>query len=171
MSRAPARARRSVEAEILCGAIGVGSLSGSAIRFFRPLGSFLSWAREEAGGRVVYDVGAGTGHVSLALSAEGVRVLAIDLGPSPASVWQTVSADGGAFAYRPGSVVMLCRPCHGSFPERVVSRAVERGASVWYVGLERNVADDLDVSRFEVKLFGAGEDGENVWVMEAKGER
>jgi hypothetical protein len=79
------------------------------------------------------------------------------------------AADGGAYKYTAGSVVMLCRPCHGDFPGDVIRRAVECGASeIWYVGLAKNVANDLygHRSRFKCALRGAGEDGEDVYVME-----
>lgn len=158
--------RRDLQKEIIADAIRMGLMpAGTSVRFFRPTQAFVAWAAKAAGARLVYDVGAGTGHVSATLSAAGVKVVAVDLSPSEASVWQTVSADGGALSYRRGSVVMLCRPCHGDFPGRVVRCAVESGAEVWYVGLDRNVEDDVDVELFSVQLCGAGEDGEKVWVM------
>lgn len=137
-------------------------------RFFMPSEAFLAWAREAARGRDVYDVGAGAGHVALALAQCGVRVHALDLGrPSPL-LMPTIVADGGQYTYPRGAVVMLARPCHGAFVSRVLARARATGASVWYVGFEKNLAEDLgdELGQFHKALDGAGTAGEAVWIRE-----
>lgn len=143
-------------------------LGPQASRFFEPTEAFLAWAAENAGDRGVTDVGAGQGHVADALVRRGVKSLAIDLRGSDGELPLVVPADGTAFRYPPGSVAMICRPCHGEFPSLVVRRAVECGVhAVWYVGLPKNVAADLYGfrSRFKVALTKAGKQGEKVYAM------
>ena len=141
--------------------------AGSGTRFFRPTATFLAWAARTAAGRTVYDVGAGAGHVAAALAVRGVRVVALDIMPSEEPVHPILRADAGTFPYERGSVVMLCRPCHGDFPWRTIAQAARCGAAVWYVGLDKNVKVDLPrPAEFVMVMAGAGESGECVWSME-----
>jgi hypothetical protein len=55
------------------------SLPPIACRFFSPSDEFVRWAVERAGESIVYDVGAGEGHVTAMLAASGVKALALDL--------------------------------------------------------------------------------------------
>lgn len=54
------------------------------------------------------------------------------------------------------------------FAEQVIERAIERKAStVLYVGLHRNVADDLGdyLPRFKEVAKNVGNDNESIWRM------
>jgi SAM-dependent methyltransferase len=121
--------------------------------------------------RLIYDVGAGVGHVAKALWAAGLSVVAIDLNRRARQEYAMLEDDGLTFGYLPGSIVMLCRPCHGpsAFTEGVVDRAVNCGASnVLYVGKPKNVTDDLGKfrRRFRVVLRNAGKEGESVYLWQ-----
>ena len=141
-----------------------GIYPASVLQFFKPKDRFLKWMRKEYAGQRVYDVGAGTGHVSETLRRVGVNAIPMDLGfgDNP----EVFLADGTSFPYEPDSVVMLCRPCHGGFPLLTIMQAQRRGvATILYVGLERNRLIDLDVEarKFKRVLTDVGDEGENVW--------
>lgn len=136
-------------------------------KFFNPTVRFLRWMKRQYPSAVIYDVGSGLGHVAQALFERGLKVLALDLHfRESREEYPVVIVDGESYEYESGSVVMLCRPCHGQFSEEVISQAVRCNAAVvLYVGLDRNVDDDLGVFReqFTKTLSQAGEDGETVW--------
>ncbi|HEX7313322.1 MAG TPA: class I SAM-dependent methyltransferase [Pyrinomonadaceae bacterium] len=139
-----------------------------AVIFFRPKPKFVEWMRCTVGAGLVYDVGAGCGQVSRALSDAGLAVKAIDTTLRVRGEFRVHQADGASFPYEEDSTAMLCRPCHGLFTQAVIERAIERGARrVLYVGLPRNVKLDLGsyAGRFRRVLTGAGEDGENVYQL------
>ena len=137
-------------------------------QFFQPAEAFYQWMKEACGSRRVFDVGAGAGHVAKGLSAAGVQAIPLDIHRHQSPAMQVTMADGTAFPYEKGSVVMLCRPCHGAFAQDVIDRAVECGVhSVLYVGLDRNVEDDLFdyYEKFSRESANVGEDGEAIWRM------
>lgn len=143
-----------------------------SIKFFEPTSRFLLWMEKNLNGKLIYDVGAGCGHVAQELSKRRLEVAAIDINHRECGEGFPVEiADGESYEYEPGSVVMICRPCHGSFVAQVVSNAIYCGVSaVLYVGLQKNFADDLGdrLAQFEKVLTGAGLEGEDVlrWKLE-----
>ncbi len=137
------------------------------IRFFEPKPTFLAWAKANLRARVIYDVGAGDGHVARALKNQGLRVCALDLYPHEAAEVEILPVDATRFFYLEESVVMLCRPCHGDFVERVISRALEQNVqTLVYVGLRKNIDRDLGdyAPLFQEVLTNAGKKGEVVLI-------
>lgn len=142
------------------------------LEFFQPLPLFVDWAAARWRDRLIYDVGAGRGHVSRALADAGLDMRALDLYYRQTLAFPVEIADGETEVYHPGSVVMICRPCHGDFTYRVSRRAAVCGAhEVVYVGLERNVESDLGMGlrAFHRVLIRAGKDHESVFVANAGG--
>lgn len=138
------------------------------LKFFEPTEEFLRWVNRNYPTSIIYDVGAGLGHVTKALRDRGCKALAIDLNyRETEGPLQVVIADGESYQYEEGSVVMVCRPCHGQFTEQVIEQSSRCNVTAMlYVGLKRNVQDDLGVyfSKFDMVLSKAGEDGESVWL-------
>lgn len=153
----------------------VGTQQVSSTVFFVPAQEFLVWAKRELFGRLLFDVGCGSGSASRLLRKAGLTTWPLDL-MRPLTGTHHTTADGTTYPYTASSVVVLCRPCHGEFTMEVVRQAVARRVGdVLYVGLEKNVEADLGeyASRFEKMLDGAGEDGEKVWrykLVESKRE-
>ncbi len=145
-----------------------GSLPCST--FFEPTKKFLLWMEKRYPYPIIYDVGAGLGHVTKALQKSGLKALAIDLNyRETEGTLQVVIADGESYRYEQDSIVMICRPCHGQFTEQVIEQAYRCNvAATLYIGLERNVQEDLGVyfPKFNWVLSGAGKDGESVWVTQ-----
>jgi len=133
-------------------------------RWFKPTQAFFDHM-EQFQGRSIYDVGAGQGHVTRALLYLGHQARALDLCYRDGQCVDIMIANGVLYRYPPGSVVLLCRPCHGPFVESVVERARECGCDVLYVGLERNGEGDLGDIRAEVVAEDVGEDGESIWLV------
>ena len=138
------------------------------LKFFEPNSNFLAWMAAKFDGKHIYDVGAGVGHVAKALTERGLRVTAIDINYREDPEFPVMLVNAGACGYEKGSVVMLCRPCHGIFPETVLEQALRcKVGAIVYVGLPKNTASDLGKLRrkFKTGMTHAGENGERVYVM------
>lgn len=117
-------------------------------------------------GGLIYDVGAGSGHVAKRLTEAGAEVTAIDITRRSDSVFPVVLANSVLFDYEPGSCVMFCRPCHGPWVAVTIEHALLCGVTRFiYTGKRENAAYDLGEfeDRFVLRLTGAGEDGEDVY--------
>jgi hypothetical protein len=160
--------------EIFLRSLTMGHVLGS-LRFFQPEASFLDWMSSRYRGQIIYDVGAGAGHVSVRLRDRGLDVRPIDIFRHECPEDAVTIADGTIFAYRPGSVVMLCRPNHGRFVGQVIAQADAcRVREVLYVGLAGNMMTDLGdrAVRAGQVLTGAGKEDECVWRLTMdKGKR
>lgn len=135
--------------------------------FFRPNETFARVLRDVALARLVVDVGAGMGAASKVLAEAGFAVLAIDNNWRRNEVFPIQRADAVLFPYPAGAVVLLARPCHGTFVESVVTRAVAYGAhAVVYVGLPKNRREDLGIHarHFRLAARNVGGDKEWMWV-------
>lgn len=137
--------------------------------FFQPKKEFLTYMKKHFRLRMIYDVGAGKGHVTQALRKAGLKHLRpIDMNPRDAAVVPVLHADATDHPFKSHSLVMLCRPCHGSFVYDTITRAIERKADVMYVGLTKNVKHDLGdyYRKFKKVAKNVGEDGEHVWLYQ-----
>lgn len=144
-----------------------------SIRFFEPKDSFCRFMHERyaSANLIIYDVGAGCGHVSGRLIQEGLRVIPIDINVRTKTEAPVMIGNGVDFPYDKGSIVMICRPCHGPTTEFYIQNAIERRVSeVLYVGKPRNTASDLGryQKRFRRVLTNAGNERESVYLAEIK---
>jgi len=136
-------------------------------RFFEPKPKFARYMKTLK--TPIIDVGAGAGHVTKFLLDAGVQTVGIDMHCHMEPVYPVHMADGADFPYPEGCAVMLCRPCHGAFTQQVIDQAIARKVGmVLYVGLDRNVEDDLDdyFPRFKRVSGDVGEEDESIWRME-----
>lgn len=151
--------------------LGMGKVL-PGLKFFEPTPEFASFMKKAYPKIRIYDVGAGMGHVAHELRERGLKALALDINRRESREnFPVTIADGESYLYLPGSVVMICRPCHGQFCEEVISNAAWcKAAAILYVGLEKNLAGDLGPYRknFKLKLSDAGLEGEGVWVWNVK---
>lgn len=150
-------------------------LGGSlpSVKFFEPNPRFMRWMKRNCSNSIVYDVGAGIGHVAKALTAQNLKVLALDLNYRDFSGddFPILIADGEAHQYQPRSIVMLCRPCHGAFVEEVVAQARRcRVSAILYVGLKKNVEVDLGIywKDFKLRISDVGLEKESIWSWSRK---
>ncbi len=118
------------------------------------------------------DCGAGEGHLTEALVADGLSVIAIDVRPDGDLVLQR-DATGGldgevlgvkAWTWSAGMIPVIARPCHGGFASRVLKAAQAAGCvRALYIGKAENVADDLGEFEGERLTEWCGKDGEDVY--------
>jgi hypothetical protein len=136
-------------------------------RYFHPTPVFVRWMKAKFNGKLIFDVGSGIGHVAKALAQAGLRVTAIDLEPRIESEFHVIKADSTKYVFERGSVLLFCRPCHNGFVERTVAKAIgSRVAAIVYVGLTKNLEDDLGSlhDRFTKRRVGmVGHSDERVW--------
>ena len=118
------------------------------IRFFEPSEKFFECMRSFKSD-IIVDVGAGCGHVSAGLEERGFKVLAIDLFAREETVYPVLTIDAAQFHFPSGCIVLIARPCHGNFIERVVEKALETAKGIFYIGKESNV--DLDLGDLPYK--------------------
>ena len=146
-----------------------------AVKFFEPQPHFVAWMHDTFHSKTVYDVGAVVGHVARMLAGGGnMTVRALDTVARDKQEFPVIKADGWIFPFEAGSVVMLCRPCHGIFPEGVIKNAIRcKAGAILYVGLPKNAKDDLGKWRrhFKVarRLVGLNGESAYVWRMYANG--
>lgn len=142
-------------------------------RFFHPHERFLEWLRDEHSYHRLYDVGAGDGYVvqQIRRHAPNITIVGIDLFRRTHMAGPVELGNGADYPYVVGSIVMLCRPCHGEFVQYTIEQACERGAfKVLYVGKEENLEDDTRdyFPKFKLSLIGAGRDRECVWTYSVR---
>ena len=142
-----------------------------AIKFFEPNKRFVEFMRQryERRNPVIYDVGAGVGHVSKTLARAGLRLVPIDINMRAKTETQVLIGNGVDFPYDKASVVMICRPCHGPTVEHYIQNAIKRAvADVLYVGKTCNAEDDLGryYERFSSVLTRVGQERESIYLMQ-----
>lgn len=137
------------------------------MQWFDPLPRFIAYMKDNFSSEFLYEVGAGMGHTAKALSEAGIySVKAIDANRRPGAVFKIEIEDATDYDYRMEPIVLMCRPCHGPFVEAVIHRALfKRARGIVYVGLPKNVANDLGSFRkyFKCVLRKAGAEGESVY--------
>jgi SAM-dependent methyltransferase len=126
------------------------------MRFFEPTERFLDWLAGHAGGRVVFDVGCGEGHVLLALHARRVKAVGIDpryeaeqvRPPLSSCVLPMRAEECGYLKRAEAALVLFCRPCHSGFVALTIPM-LRPSCEVLYVGCPFNAARDLPGLEFE----------------------
>ncbi len=147
--------------------IGILGMELPSLKFFEPTPAFFG-CMHKLKHLSVYDVGAGCGHVGQALREQGLDVTALDTCRREAQVGVLID-DGTTYDYPKDCVVMLCRPCHGYFPNGVLERAVECDVRVVvYVGKPKNASADLGrfrkMFRRTAQRVGKEQEGFYCWI-------
>ncbi len=136
----------------------------SATVFFDPTDEFIEFVKQQADGRPIVDVGAGSGYLSSKLVAQGMKVLAIDIWIRDVLLHPVHELDSTIMEFPVPSYPIVARPCHSDWIEQSVDNAMQKLTQFLYVGLERNFEQDLEPLRSRYKLraqkFKAGLDGE-----------
>ena len=116
--------------------------------------------KEEAGGRQIVDCGAGQGLLGDKIS----EVVSLDIVPQ--SNPKVVQVDCATYPFDDEMMPVFIRPCHSGFVEDTLLFAWSRVDSALYVGLLKNVDDDLGCfSTLAVPIHEewVGEEGEHIW--------
>jgi len=133
--------------------------------FFEPTEEFLDFFSKQYKGKPIIEVGAGTGRFSKLLHDKGLRVIAIDAFPrdNPESDVTIINSD--MFPFQPNSVVVIARPSRGQWIQDTIDKAVDAGAIVVYIGIEKHYDDDIYSLTYPCeKVYScAGNDEEEVF--------
>lgn len=138
-----------------------------ALTFFEPTDAFFA-ALAPFKSQAIVECGAGMGHVTKAAQAQGFNMRAIDLVRRKGQ-WKKVEiADAELQPYSPELWPLMCRPDHSGWVYDVLERALTRGAQALYVGLDRNLEQDLGeyVGRERLRVPDVGEEGEMLLVFD-----
>ena len=114
-------------------------------KFFEPTEEFIRIMKnyhDLIGDGLLFDIGAGKGHVSRMLADSGLHPIAIDVNHRSKEEYPILHLNAIGYNYPDNAILMFCRPCHGYFVESILHKANNVGLIV-YVGLKKNVEDDL----------------------------
>lgn len=132
--------------------------------FFRPTQAFMELAHSDTYRYALWlDCGAGMGHLGHRLAGIGVEVNCYDLLNRPSYEHPVGQIDCTTMYFARDDVVVLARPSHGPWVQKVLGKAARSAGRALYIGLEKNLKDDLPDMVVEHILCGAGEAGECVW--------
>lgn len=145
---------------------GYDGVTLPATKFFKPKNTFVQYmAKNFDRTKLIYDVGAGCGHIAKNLAKSDFNITALDLIRRDKTEYPITYANSLIYDFGADSVVMFCRPCHGLFVLSTIDNAIQCGvATILYIGLDKNVNDDLGFEYdFDCVCNDVGEDGENIW--------
>lgn len=132
--------------------------------FFEPTEDFIAWCADVHWLRYrrIVDCGAATGHLGAILLND---VHGIDLIPRSSYESPVKIADSTSFWFKPTDVVFLCRPCHSvAFIDRTLIQAIDHGVQdLFYIGLPKNVEEDLEDFSYQIEREDVGLDGEHMY--------
>jgi hypothetical protein len=124
-----------------------------------------------AGSCTIYDCGSGVGLLASLLEREGCKVTALDLIQRAVELFPIQLKDARTYPFKRDSVVVIARPCHSTWVVDTIKQACKREVrEIVYIGLPKNVKDDLDDLRhlFKKEVSKVGEDGESLWRFQYK---
>lgn len=153
------------------------------MNFFQPDDKMASWIVQYAAGRMIIDLGCGSGHVVDMLLENGANAC---IGVDMRLDHRAVSAIKAIHCHKSvhfiegtltdnmvqtvckmdkPKLMLLCRPCHSSlFIDSAIKLAKDSNAELLYIGLERNIEDDLGLYSYG-KLQHEGSSKENEVVL------
>lgn len=127
--------------------------------FFEPTAAWIDWMVKYANGRVIFDIGCGQGHVTMALRNFGGKAIGFDpnfeyMGRSMCSavIPKYFEDCNKSVIHIPNAVAIFCRPCHSGFVEECID-LLHPEAKALYISKPENV--EIDFERYEVKELDA----------------
>lgn len=141
------------------------------VRFFESTPEFRQWLKNYVGDRMLIEIGCGDCSFIREMHAEGFKKM-IGIDPRyylfdekiPMDLANCVvaqDAEESNFVTLPNAVIIVCRPCHSGFPDRVCDR-IHETSKFLYVGLDHNLDCDLD-RPVEMVFNNCGFENENCW--------
>jgi len=125
-------------------------------RFFEPDTEMIQWLVDYADGRMIVDVGCGSGHILEKIHDDAGYAKACGIEPywDPMKVHERMGKGKNMIQVMPQSVescnifrpienvlFICCRPCHSGFHGNI-EMAAHPNAEILYIGLRRNFATD-----------------------------
>ena len=131
------------------------------LKFFQPDQTLLEWIKDYANGRLIIDVGCGSGHISIALRKLGCKVVGFDPYITAEEMtdaklnhdvnllpWQ-IEDHPNMFVGRGNNVLLLfARPCHSYFVANALDMKDEETEAL-YITIPENLTRYNDLGRFK----------------------
>lgn len=137
--------------------------------FFRPTERFFDALKPfHKQGINFIDAGTGSGRVPVEARKHGLNMLGIDLCDRVDQEMDVLCIDATQALYGPKVWPTICRPSHDGWCYDTIVYALKRGAGVFYAGLDRNVAVDLEefADLATLRIWAdVGEDGEKLYLI------
>lgn len=132
----------------------LGTYAGVTV-FFDPSSQFVEWFREYAGGRLVIDVGCGSGLFIARLHDRQVKAIGVDprwadeRHPHLSNAILPFYAEECELLHRSEhALITFCRPCHDGFVGRTLP-LLQPSSEVLYISKPENVELDLEGRAYE----------------------
>jgi hypothetical protein len=138
------------------------------VKFFQPTGLFFHLMKPFRNGRLIYDIGAGVGHITQDLLDRNYRCLAIDYNRRDNPETCVIQANSVTYKYKPDSVLMFCRPCHSGFVAATIRQGLRCNVKDFiYVSKPQNRQIDLGsfVHKFSSCGRNVGHEHESMYIM------
>lgn len=121
---------------------------------FVALDPWMRWKR-------YWDCGAGMGALTVGMNAVARECVGLDMNTRFGQSPMIETADVNDRHFTPDDCLLIARPSHGSWIDTLLRHNVGT-AEVLYIGLEKNLEQDLHGFYHEIIARDVGEDGENV---------
>lgn len=144
--------------------LGLGSCG---VRFFTPTGVFWELLADYPESKFI-ELGAGRGDTTAEAKERGLTWSGFDLHVDSANLANGVMpCNALSIPVLAGTVYIIPRPDHSGWCQPTIERIIELGGTVMYVGLERNVSNDIWnlLDEPHTLVVGVGEEGECAWVF------
>lgn len=143
----------------------ISQFTAGSVRFFEPTEAFFK-ALAPFKGKQFIDAGAGQGHVTAQARERGFKMLPVDIMPREGRVVEVLPLEAESQPYSEDLWLLICRPDHSGWAYETLRIALEAGASVFYAGLPRNFAVDLeDFQGLEAQRWDAVGEEEEVLLL------
>lgn len=159
------------------------------LMFFRPDNNFIKWLVEYANGRIIVDVGCGTGWITQSIVNEGGKAIGID---SRFNNEDGIKINIRRLKYQQNTInfisdkienqskllqalgskglIIFCRPSHGNFVENCI-KIKHKDTEVLYITIPENLEKYNDLGIFKskaIKITHSGTSVDNEVVLSMK---
>lgn len=140
-------------------------------RFFTPRYRFWD-VLKRLPPKMYVDCGAGNGQLVDEAVKLGYQMIGLDIAYREDQSSRVQLVDCTRFPFAPGLWPIICRPSHDGFCIETITHAFSRGAGAIYVGLSRNIEQDLQETVRHVKeeYTEVGFDGEVLLILSTTGD-
>lgn len=140
--------------------------------FFKPTDKFMVWLKTYAKGRLVVDVGCGEGYFLYLLNKNKMPAIGIDPYDTvipdpdrehemPSNILPVFAQGSPLVTMRENTLIIIARPCHDMFCYETI-KAKHRTSEVLYIGLSKNINQDLMELPYKKVFSNAGTENEVV---------
>ena len=148
--------------------------------FFQPDDEFIKWLIKYANGRIIVDVGCGSGYICALIMKNGGRCIGVEPNWTTERkiFWVERGYDFNVLPQKAQTsmitslpadrtLLIFARPCHSNFAFETIQKAKANGIESLYIGKQQNAICDLSPLKFK-KLPHVGTSKEDEIVLSIK---